>query len=89
MVKLKCLDLLGFKVTTMINELALSMFNMTITDAHKNGVCIKCKNQAFVDDLDGNKQYTEGMFYSPSGKHEYMISGLCENCFDNMLGGSE
>lgn len=50
------------------DELAIQTFGITIAQAHKAHICIKCKKTP--------------MTYSGMGDREYLISGLCEYCFD-------
>ena len=51
------------------------LYGMTQEDANKNGVCINCKKEALP------------RCYSDAGKKEYTISGLCEQCFDELFDG--
>jgi hypothetical protein len=51
------------------------LYGMTKLEAIRAGVCIDCKKDA--------------TWYSPAGKKEYFISGLCESCFDKITGGPE
>ncbi len=50
---------------------ARSAFGMTKVDAHKQGVCISCKEKP--------------RFRTQAGIREYGISGLCEYCWDEMF----
>ena len=52
--------------------LAKELYGMTKQEAIRAGVCIDCKKNA--------------KWYSPAGKQEYFISGLCEYCFDKITG---
>jgi len=54
--------------------LAKQLFDKTISDAHKDGTCINCNEDALTN------------CYSEAGEREYKISGLCEKCFDELLG---
>lgn len=54
------------------DDLAISAFGMTKSEAHTKGVCIKCKRPP--------------VFTSTLGPQEYQISGLCDLCFDSMFG---
>lgn len=56
------------------DALADAMYNMTKTEAHKKGICIDCKKEALP------------RCYSDTGRREYTISGLCEECFDRICG---
>lgn len=59
-----------------MNELkdvmAKMIYGMSVTEAHNQGICVCCKEKI----KDGANIYT------PLGKKEYGISGLCEICFD-------
>jgi hypothetical protein len=55
--------------------LAKALYGMTKETAVYLGICIDCKKEA--------------TWYSPAGKAEYFISGLCEPCFDKITGGTE
>lgn len=52
------------------DNLSKSLYGMSLTEAHKQGICIKCKTPALE------------RCYSDAGRREYDISGLCELCFD-------
>ena len=52
------------------DDLAFSSFDMTVTQALEQGICVSCKQPP--------------TFYSEPGKAEYPISGLCEPCFDRI-----
>lgn len=56
------------------DTMASQIFGMTVEEAHKEGVCVDCR-QPWGDNT-----------YSPSGEKEYRISGLCEKCFDKITG---
>ena len=47
-----------------------ALYGITKAEAVRAGVCIDCKKPA--------------NWYSPEGKAEYFISGLCEPCFDKI-----
>jgi hypothetical protein len=53
-----------------LDALARSEFGITKSQAHTRGVCIKC--------------HKPPVFFTPSGRAEYRISGLCEPCFDGL-----
>lgn len=53
------------------DDLARDMFGITKDEAQQLGVCIRCK-----------QPITPKNIYSPAGHREYVISGLCELCFD-------
>jgi hypothetical protein len=50
---------------------AMQLYGMTRQQAHEQAICIKCKEEA------APKCHTD------TGRREYQISGLCEECFDN------
>ena len=49
-------------------------FGISITDALKKGICVKCRCQALEK------------CYSDAGRQQYQINGLCEICFDSIYG---
>jgi len=55
-------------------DLARRLFGIPLSKALEIGVCINCKK------LAGPR------CYSPAGRKEYSISGLCELCFDEITG---
>jgi len=55
--------------------LTKALYGMTKEEALQKGVCLHCKQRA--------------TWYSPAGKTEYSISGVCEPCFDKITGESE
>jgi hypothetical protein len=55
------------------NELSLEAHGITKAEAHSKGVCINCKEPA------------EPKCYSVAGRREYLISGMCEVCFDSLF----
>ena len=54
------------------NNLSQDLYSITKAEAHRTGICIQCKEPAFLK------------CYSEAGKREYKISGLCEQCFDKI-----
>lgn len=44
---------------------------LSLTEAHKKGLCVNCKKPA--------------TFYSEAGRREWRTSGMCEPCFDEMF----
>ena len=73
----------------LVNPMAKQLFGMTIQEAHSKGICIRCQEPALVMAADGTSKYNPELFYSPAGKQEWKISGICEKCFDNMFGEEE
>ena len=67
-----------------VNRTAKQLYGMTIEDAHSRGLCVRCHEPALVQ-IDGETQHNPELFYSPAGKKEWNISGMCEKCFDNMF----
>ena len=55
-----------------IDKMGQELFGLSRTDAHNDGVCIKCGQPALAN------------CYSEAGRREYKLSGLCELCFDKM-----
>ena len=68
-----------------INRTAKDIFGMTMQEAHSRGICIRCQEPALVQAADGTSKHNPELFYSPAGKKEWNISGMCEKCFDNMF----
>ncbi len=56
------------------DEYSRYCYGMTKEEAHRDGVCIHCQ-------LDW-----EPRTYSSAGRREYKISGLCEQCWDELVG---
>ena len=54
------------------DSFAKKLYGMTVDNAIAAGKCIACKDDAIPK------------IYSDAGKREYQISGLCEECFDNI-----
>ena len=54
------------------DALAEALYGTTVQEARQAGICVECKEPALPK------------CYSPAGKKEYIISGLCEQCFDNI-----
>ena len=60
------------------DNLAKNLFGMTRKEAREKGICLECKNLAAP------------RCHSQAGKKEYLISAICEECFDKMFeGGAE
>jgi hypothetical protein len=57
------------------DTIARAAFGMTKAEAHAKGICIDCKATPRI--------------MSDAGKREYLISGLCEPCFDKVTFGEE
>ena len=55
-----------------IPGLTKALYGMTKAEALLAGICLHCKQRA--------------TWYSPAGKAEYSISGVCEPCFDKITG---
>jgi|GEM_PF-1851326 len=55
-----------------LDGLTQELYGMTKAEAFAQNICISCKKPP--------------TFYSPAGKKEYPISGLCEPCFDKICG---
>ena len=56
------------------NSLSTDIFGMTAEEGIKQGICIKCREEA------------EPRCHSEAGKKEFTISGLCEMCWDQIVG---
>lgn len=59
------------------DDVAKSAFGMTKAEAHAKNICIMCK------------EAWEPKTHSEAGKKEYQISGLCEECFDQITKESD
>ena len=57
------------------DKIAKDVFGSTKEEAIKEGLCINCRELALPK------------CYSDAGRREYKISGLCEQCFDEITGG--
>lgn len=57
---------------TDLPSVAKHLFNMTLSEALENGICLKCKESALPK------------CYSDAGIEEYHESGICEMCFDKL-----
>ena len=55
------------------NRLAQLAFGITLTEAHRQLVCIRCR-QPIIAALTSTNDYKE-----------YRLSGLCPDCFDNLF----
>ena len=54
-------------------NLAKSIFGITANEAWEKGICVQCKKPAME------------RCYSQAGYREYLISGMCECCFDALF----
>lgn len=61
----------------MKDSMSKDLFGMTKQDANTKGICIQCKEEALPK------------CYSEAGRKEYYISGMCEECFDELTGGED
>lgn len=57
-----------------LETMATETFGMTQKEALNKGLCINCKKEALPK------------CYSSAGRKEHLISGLCELCFDEIMG---
>lgn len=55
------------------DNMARQLYGMTKAEAISKGICIDCK------ELAKPKCHTD------AGNREYLISGMCEECFDDMF----
>ena len=65
------------KLNDLKEKLSEEIFGQSRREAIAAGVCIQCGRPA----LDH--------CYSEAGRREYLISGLCEECFDRITGGDD
>jgi hypothetical protein len=56
------------------DNFAKTLFGMSKEEAIEKGICIGCKKPALAN------------CHSDAGRREYQISGLCERCFDRVMG---
>ena len=56
---------------------AKNLYGMSMQEAIRQGICLQCKQEALP------------RCYSNAGRREYLISGLCEVCFDAVFEGEE
>jgi hypothetical protein len=59
------------------DDLAKATFGMSRTAALERGICISCR------------QPIAGRLHTEAGRREYMISAVCEPCFDAMFPAEE
>lgn len=57
-----------------LNNLSADAFGPDAQEGRKDGLCISCGQPA------------EERCYSSAGLREYHISGLCEECYDDIMG---
>lgn len=70
------------------NNLSLSIFGITLWEAHAKNICINCKSPIRDERGESAEETGEsGQIYSDAGWREYRISGLCETCYDSVMGG--
>lgn len=62
------------EITNLIDRTAIALYGMTPAEAIQKGVCIQCK-----------QRITNESFYSAAGQHEYLITALCEHCYDSIF----
>ncbi len=55
------------------DALSRAATGMTKGEAHANGVCVECK------------QPWHPRTHTEAGRREYAISGMCEDCFDELF----
>lgn len=61
------------KITAVLSALSKERYGITCDEAQEKDICINCKEPALAK------------CYSSAGINEYSISGICEECFDEML----
>lgn len=69
-------------------RLAKEVYGMTPEAAHSRGICIRCQEPALVL-IDGEIHHNPELFYSEEGKKEWVISSMCEKCFDSLFDEEE
>lgn len=74
-------------IEEMKKDLATRLYGRTKEEAQQAHVCIKCGQEIFRGkQSDGETK--PGCIYSYAGIREYKISGMCEHCFDKLMGGN-
>lgn len=63
-------------------KLTMQVYGMTKEEAHDKGICISCKKLVWEGDVSTP---TPSMFPDEASMNEYVISGLCGPCFDQIL----
>ncbi len=61
------------KITAVLDIISKEHYGMTRHEAQNAAICINCLEPALAK------------CYSSAGVNEYSISGICEECFDEML----
>ena len=77
MSKVQVVSYEGEALLALKDDIANSLYGMTKAEAHAKGICIQCQEPAIPK------------CYSDAGREEYKISGLCEECFDQIMGGGD
>lgn len=62
------------KLQEMKDSMSKDLFGMTKDEAVSKGICVNCKEEALPK------------CYSEAGRKEFRISGMCEQCFDEICG---
>lgn len=60
-------------LNTLTNSISKEVFGISREEALSTGICVQCRQPAMQN------------CYSPAGRREYAISGLCEKCFDEIM----
>lgn len=71
-------------------DLAIHLYGRTKEEAQQAHVCINCGQEIFWGKQSEGRQdegTKPGGIYSYAGIREYRISGMCEHCFDELMGG--
>jgi len=61
------------ELVALADQLSKEQTGISRSEAWEKGICIECKELALPK------------CYSPAGKREYGISGMCEKCFDALF----
>lgn len=65
-------------ITSLADRVAVSLYGMTPVEARQKRICISCK-----------QPITSEVFYSEYGHREYLITALCERCYDKLFEENE
>lgn len=74
-------DGLSVDLDQFIDNVAISNFGITRSQALAQGICISCRRAV----KNERGEFRSSLFSTEAGKREYGISGLCEKCFDGLF----
>ena len=68
------------KLAEFTDDLPKQLFGLILTEAQQQGICISCKEKIYF--LSAKKAEKAGHIYSFAGQSEYLMTAICEHCFD-------